>query len=141
MMRDEANAYVERHHRHSRVVKGYRFALGAARGDELLGVAIVGRPVSRVLQDGWTVEALRVCTTGARNVCSFLYGACWRAARALGYLRMVTYNLRSESGASLRAAGARIVSDVPARDWAKCSVSRPRDPGDPQERFRWEWAA
>jgi hypothetical protein len=137
----EANAYVERHHRHSRPVRGMKFAIGAARGEELLGVAIVGRPVNRVLQEDNvpTCEALRVCTTGERNVCSFLYGRAWRAAQALGYERMITYNLRSESGSSLRAAGARIVGEVTAREWD--TPSRPRDPGDPQLRFRWEWAA
>lgn len=139
MMRDEANAYVERHHRHSKVTVGYRFALGAALGDELVGVAIVGRPVAGGLQDGWTVEVLRLCTTGTPNACSFLYGACWRAARALGYTKLVTYTLQSESGASLRAAGLRIVAEVKGREWT--TPTRPRDPGDPQERFRWEVAA
>jgi hypothetical protein len=139
MMRDEANDFVARHHRHSKVTVGYRFALGAARGDELVGVAIVGRPVARGLQDGWTVEALRVCTTGAQNACSFLYGACWRAARALGYTKLVTYTLASESGSSLRAAGLRIVGEVKGREWT--TPSRPRDPSDPQDRLRWEVAA
>lgn len=139
MMRDEANAYIDRHHRHSPIVVGYRFALGAAFGEDLAGAAIVGRPVARGLQDGWTLEALRVCSTGERNVCSFLYGACWRAARALGYHRLVTYTLQSESGASLRAAGYRVVGEVKGRQW-DCP-SRPRDPNDPQDRFRWEVAA
>lgn len=102
-------------------------------------MAIAGRPVSRWLDDGSTLEALRVCTVGERNVCSFLYGAVWRATRALGYQRLVTYNLRSESGASLKAAGFRIVAEIPAREWDR--PSRPRDPGNPQERLRWEVAA
>src|SRR3954452_10701225 len=82
---DEANAYVDRHHRHSNEATGHRFSIGAALGSEIVGVAIVGRPLARPLQDGWTVEALRVCSIGERNVNSFLYGACWRAARTLGY--------------------------------------------------------
>lgn len=134
----DANAYVARNHRHSNPVVGHRFSLGAAFGDELVGVAIVGRPVARGLQDGWTVEALRVCSTGTPNVCSFLYGASWRAARALGYRKLITYTLASESGSSLRAAGLRIVGEVKAREWD--TPSRPRDPGDPQERLRWEAA-
>jgi hypothetical protein len=134
---DEANAYVERHHRHSNPTVGHRFSLGAALGDEIVGVAIVGRPLARPLQDGWTVEALRVCSVGERNVNSFLYGVCWRAARTLGYRRLVTYNLASESGASLRAAGYRVVAAVPARSWD--TPSRPRVDKHPlQDRLRWE---
>lgn len=135
----DAAAYVERHHRHSRPPRGMKFALGAARGEELLGVAVVGRPVARLLDDGWTVEALRVCTTGERNVCSFLYGAAWRAARALGYRRLVTYTLASEPGSSLRAAGLRVVGEVRPQTWHRSG--RPRDFHDPQERLRWEIAA
>jgi hypothetical protein len=127
----EANAYVERHHRHSQPVHGMKFAVGAAVGDDLVGVTIVGRPVARHLQDGWTVEVLRVCSTGLRNVCSFLYGACWRAARALGFRRLVTYTRRDESGVSPRAAGFRVVGEVKAQSWDR--PSRPRDDGDPQD--------
>jgi hypothetical protein len=136
--RDDANAYVERHHRHAAPVVGHRFAIGAARRDQLVGVAIIGRPTARALQDGWTVEVVRLCTTGERNVCSFLYRAAWRAARAQGFRRLVTYTLRSESGASLRGAGLKVVGELQPREW-DCP-SRPRDPGDPQERLRWELA-
>lgn len=102
-------------------------------------MAIVGRPVARNLDDGWTLEALRVCTTGESNVCSFLYGACWRATRALGYRKLVTYTLASEPGTSLRAAGWRVVGEVKPQTWDR--PNRARDPGDPQERLRWEVAA
>jgi hypothetical protein len=132
----EANAYVEAHHRHSNPVRGMKFALGAALSDTLVGVAIVGRPVARHLQDGWTLEVLRVCTMGERNACSFLYGASWRAARALGYRKLVSYTLASESGSSLRASGWNVVGSVDADQWSR--PSRPRDPGDPQQRLRWE---
>jgi hypothetical protein len=70
-------------------------------------VAIVGRPVARRMDDGETVEINRVCTDGTRNACSLLLGAVRRAARALGYKRVITYTLPSEGGASLRAAGYR----------------------------------
>lgn len=135
----EANAYVERHHRHSNPTVGHKFSLGAALGEEVVGVAIVGRPVARPLDDGWTLETLRVCSTGERNVCSFLYGASWRATRALGYRRLITYTLKSESGSSLRAAGWRVVGEVTARSWD--TPSRPRVDKHPlQERLRWEAA-
>lgn len=137
---DEANAYVERHHRHSNPTVGHKFSLGAARAGEIVGVAIVGRPVARGLDDGATLEVLRVCTTGERNACSFLYAACWSATRALGYQKLITYTLASESGSSLRAAGWRVVGEVTARSWD--TPSRPRVDKHPlQERFRWEAAA
>lgn len=137
---DEANAYVERHHRHSNPTVGHKFSLGAALGYQIVGVAIVGRPVARPLDDGWTLEVLRVCSTGERNVCSFLYGACWKAARALGYRKLVTYTLATEPGSSLRAVGWRVVGEVTARSWD--APSRPRVDKHPlQERLRWEVTA
>lgn len=100
-----ANAFVAEHHRHHKPVRGHKFSLGCAVDGQLIGVAIVGRPISRYLDNGHTLEANRLCTDGTRNACSFLYGAAWRAALALGYRKIVTYILASENGASLRAAG------------------------------------
>lgn len=94
----EANAYVERYHRHHKPVVGHKFSIAAAVDGEIVGVAIVGRPVSRYLDDGWTLEVNRLCTNGYRNACSFLYSAAWRAARNLGYKKLITYILESESG-------------------------------------------
>lgn len=103
-------------------------------------MVIVGRPIARHLDDGWTLEVLRCCTDGTANACSFLYGAAWRAARTLGYRKLVTYTLTSEPGTSLRAAGWRIVGQVNARSWD--TPSRPRvDKHELQERFRWEVSA
>ncbi len=135
----EANAFVARHHRHSVPPAGMKFAIGAQGGGFVVGVAIVGRPIARALDDGWTAEVLRVCTTGERNACSLLYAACWRACRAMGYRKLVTYTLKSEPGTSLRAAGWRVVGEVTARSWD--TPSRPRvDRDERQERFRWEVA-
>jgi hypothetical protein len=97
----------------------------------------VGRPVARHLDDGWTVEVNRVATDGTRNACSMLYAASWRAARAMGYRRMVTYTLDTEPGTSLRAAGWKIVGEVTARSWS--CPSRPRvDKSPHQGKLRWE---
>ena len=101
----EANAFVAQYHRHHAPVTGCRFAIGASDGEKLVGVAIAGRPVSRYLDDGYTLEVTRLCTDGAKNACSILYAAVWRAARAMGYRKAITYILESESGVSLRAAG------------------------------------
>lgn len=135
----EANQFVEDHHRHSVPVAGHKFSLAAARGETVVGVAIVGRPINRVLDDGWTLEALRVTTDGTRNACSFLYGASWRAARALGYRRLVTYTRQDEPGTSLVAAGWKVVGEVQARSWH--TPSRPRvDRDERVPRLRWEVA-
>jgi len=136
----EANAYVAQHHRHSNACRGMKFAIGASHENAIVGVAIVGRPVTRHLDDTWTLEVLRVTTTGHPNACSFLYGACWRAARTLGYRRLVTYTLKSEPGTSLKASGWRIVGEVKADGWNR--PGRPRvDKHELQERFRWEVSA
>jgi hypothetical protein len=119
--------FVDMWHRHHRPPRGYKFALGVANDlDVLVGVAIVGRPVARLNQDGLTLEVTRTATDGTRNANSMLYGAAWRAAKALGYRRLITYNQEGETGASLRAAGWRIVAELPAR--AGWDVpSRPRE--------------
>lgn len=120
----EANAFVERTHRHHRPVVGHLFSLGAALKDEIVGVAIVGRPVARMRDDGMTAEVTRLCTDGTKNACSFLYGACARAAFALGFKRIGTYILATEPGTSLYGAGWRLIGEVSARSW-DCQ-SRPR---------------
>lgn len=79
----EANAFVEQYHRHHGPVVGHKFSIGCSDGEKIVGVAIVGRPVSRHLDDGWTLEVNRLCSDGTRNVCSMLYAAAWRAARAM----------------------------------------------------------
>ena len=135
----DASSFVEQHHRHHRPPQGGLFAVGCAQDDAVVGVAIVGRPVSRVLQDGWTAEVTRLCTTGERNACSMLYAAAWRAARALGYRRLITYTLPEEGGASLRAAGWKLIGEAGGGSW-DCP-SRPRVDRHPtQTKLRWEVA-
>lgn len=138
----EASLYVAHHHRHHRPPRGALFALGAEHDDTLVGVAIIGRPVARGLQDGRTVEIVRLCTDGTRNACSFLMGRSRRAAAALGYQRVITYTRLDEGGASPRAAGYEQIELLPARSWAEASVARERhDQSAPAERVRWEAAA
>ncbi len=104
----EANAFVAQHHRHHKPVVGAKFCVAVSDGLAVRGVAIIGRPVARELDDGWTLEVNRLCTDGLRNACSALYSAAWRASKALGYKRLITYTLPEEGGASLRAAGFRV---------------------------------
>lgn len=99
----EANAFVSQHHRHHKPVVGHLWSTGAALGERIVGVVIVGRPISRRRDDGLTVEVTRLCTDGTRNACSFLYGAAARAAFARGYMRIGTYTLPSEGGQACAA--------------------------------------
>ena len=113
----EANAFVEVNHRHHGKVVGHKFSIGLSDGEKIVGVCVVGRPVSRYLDDGWTLEVTRLCTDGTRNACSMLYSAAWRAAKAMGYKRLVTYILESENGASLRASGWKCVGQAGGLRW------------------------
>ena len=109
----EAGAFVKQHHRHHRPPQGARFAVAVAdEAGVVRGVAMVGTPVARMAADGWTAEVVRVATDGCSNACSALYGACWRAARALGYKRLITYTLPEEGGTSLRAAGWKCLGEA-----------------------------
>jgi transcriptional regulator with XRE-family HTH domain len=132
----QAFAYIKQHHRHHRPPQGAKFAVGVAAGEQLVGVATVGRPVARGLDDGWTLEVTRVATDGTRNAPSMLYGAAWRAARAIGYRRLVTYTLPSESGTSLRGAGWRLLGQTTGGSWS--CASRPRQDHHPLgPKLRW----
>lgn len=125
-----AFAFVKEHHRHHGVPVGALWWHGVHNEDgQLVGVAIVGRPVARRLDDGFTCEVTRLCTNGAPNTCSMLYSAAWRTAQAKGYRRILTYILESENGASLRAAGWDHLGDTPGRSWSV--PSRPREDKHP----------
>lgn len=114
----EACRFVELHHRHHPPAQGHIFSVAVAKDGEIVGVAMVGRPVAPAFDDCWTLEVRRTCTTGEPNANSMLYGAAWRAAKALGYQRLITYTLASESGTSLRAAGWRVVAErKPRKGW------------------------
>ncbi|MCE5247925.1 hypothetical protein LLG88_13510 [bacterium] len=137
---DEACAFVRQHHRHHQPPVRVKFSIACAAGETVVGVAMVGRPVARMLDDGWTLEVTRVATDGTPHACSCLYAAAWRAARAMGYRKVVTYILDTEPGTSLRAAGWKLVGQVRGRSWS-CE-SRPRVDKHPlQGKLRWEMSA
>jgi hypothetical protein len=134
----QAQQFVADWHRHHRPPRGHKFSIGVADGEVLVGVAIVGRPVARHLDDGLTLEVTRVATDSAFNACSLLYAAAWKAAKSLGYRRLVTYTQDGESGASLRAAGWRVVAERPARPgWSRPSRPRADHGVDHVARRRW----
>ena len=100
----QASEFVNTHHRHHKATVGHKFSIGLYDGEKLVGCAVVGRPVSRYLDDGLTCETNRLCTDGTQNACSMLYGACCRTAKGMGYKKIITYILESENGASLKAS-------------------------------------
>lgn len=100
----EASNFINSYHRHHKATVGHKFSVGLYEGDKLIGCAVCGRPVSRFLDDGLTCEINRLCTDGTRNACSMLYGACCRIAKEMGYRKIITYILKSEDGASLKAS-------------------------------------
>jgi len=133
----EACAFVRYHHRHHLPPVSHLFSIAAEMDGAIVGVAIVGRPVARMSQDGYTAEVTRLATDGTRNACSFLYRAAWRAAVALGYRRLVTYTLATESGTSLRAARMTLLGERGGGSWSR--TSRPRvDTHPTQRKFGWE---
>lgn len=119
-----ANIFVESLHRHHKKVQGHKFSLAATKNKKIIGVCIVGRPVARGLDDGFTLEITRLCTDGTKNACSFLYGAAAKASKALGYKKIGTYILSTESGVSLKAAQYKYSHTVKGRSWS--CPSRPR---------------
>lgn len=134
---DEANEFVRTLHRHHAPVVGHKFSLGAVKNGQIVGAVIVGRPVSRMRDDGATLEVTRLVTDGTKNACSFLYGAATRAAFALGYSRIGTYTLPEEGGASLRGAGWRLIGERGGGSWSR--EARPRvDTHPTQRKLLWE---
>jgi len=125
----EARTFINEHHRHNEAPPppNVQFAVGLWAEEALVGVVTAGRPVARALCDGFTLEVNRTCVQGeVDNANSRLYGAMCRAAKALGYRKVVTYTLHSESGASLKASGFERVADIGSRSWADESLTRHR---------------
>jgi hypothetical protein len=136
----EACQFVAQYHRHHKPPAGCKFCIAVSDGSRIVGVAIVGRPVARMSDNGWTLEVTRCCTDGTKNACSALYAACWRAARAMGYRKLITYTLPEEGGTSLRAAGWREIGRAGGGSWSR--RERPRIDTHPlQEKLRWEVSA
>lgn len=132
----DANAYVNERHRHSKQAQGHKFSVALKDDTGIRGVAIAGRPVARRLDDGLTLEILRVCTDGVPNGCSKLYAACVATGKGMGYRKFVTYTLASENGASVKAAGFTRDGESPGGSWS--TPSRPReDKHDLSPKVRW----
>ena len=125
-----ANAFVQQHHRHHKPTRGHKFSIGVSDNGALVGVAICGRPVARRLDDGYTLEVNRLCTDGTPNACSILYAAAYRAARAMGYNKVVTYILDTENGSSLKAAGYTCEGRAGGLEWNGAKAPKQADQYD-----------
>lgn len=131
----EANNFVAQYHRHHSPTVGCKFAIGCFDGENMVGCAICGRPVSRHLDNGLTCEVNRCCTDGTYNACSMLYGACCRVAKAMGYTKIITYILESENGASLKASNFTCEGTAGGVKW---TGARDRGQNFPHElKTRW----
>lgn len=120
----QANEFVEQLHRHHRPVHRDKLRIGCEADGKLVGVVQLARPVARNLDDGKTIEVVRLCTDGTPNVCSFLYSKAARIAKEMGYQKIITYILDEESGISLIACGWHKEADVKGHNWS--CPSRPR---------------
>jgi hypothetical protein len=134
----EANEFIATHHRHHVEIQGHKYSVGVVDAVALRGVAVAARPVARHLDDGWTLELRRLATDGTVNAPSMLLGAVRRAAKALGYRRLITYTLPEEGGGSLRASGWTLVGQRGGGSWNR--PSRPRQDRHPTG-MKWLWSA
>ena len=132
-----ANDYVCKYHRHHGRTAGHKFSIGVQSDNQLVGVAICGRPVSRFLDDGLTLEVNRVCTDGTKNACSMLYGAAIRAAKAMGYHRVITYTLDTEPGTSLKASGFSCDGQAGGLEWT--GARKPSDENLYPHQMKTRW--
>lgn len=123
----QAQEFINRLHRHHAASVRDKFRIAAKKGGEIVGVAQVGRPIARSLCDGYTLEVLRLCTNGEKDVCSFLYSRCARIAREMGYRKIITYILETESGTSLKASGWVCVEEkCGGATWENCTRTKKR---------------
>lgn len=134
---EDANDFIRQRHRHHAPCQGHKFSLGVADESGLRGVAVIGRPVARHYDDGYTLEVTRLCTDGVPNAPSQLLGAIRRTAMAMGYRRLLTYTLADESGISLKAAGWKLIGKRGGGSWNR--ASRPRTDKHPvTDKLLWE---
>lgn len=134
---EEACEFIRQYHSHHLPPQGWKFGIAVNDGAHVCGVVTVGRPVSRHLDNGWTLEVTRCCTDGTPNTASMLYGAARRATFALGFKRLITYTLDIEPGTSLKAAGWKTLGLAGGGDWNR--ENRPRHCVSPQnQKTLWE---
>jgi hypothetical protein len=133
----KANEVILEWHRHHKPSRGHKFSIGLMKDNNLIGVAICGRPVSRVADNGFTLEVSRLCTDGTKNACSKLYGACARIAKEMGYIKIQTYILEKEIGTTLKASGWIMEAVTAGGQWKRTDgvINRTDQPTEPKQRW------
>ncbi len=144
----DAKAFIATHHRHNAPPMTGLFATSVVdHRNAVVGVGVCSRPVARALNDGWTCEISRVCTDGTPMACSMIYGSLCRAAKALGYRKVVTYTLKREPGTSLKASNFKQAGETKGRTWDTPTRRRNLKVMDlfgtvkkyqPEDKYRWE---
>ena len=132
-----ANEFVILHHRHHKPAQGHKWSIGLIENNEIVGVAIVGRPVARGSDNGLTAEVTRLCTNGIKNGCSMLYGAAARVAKEMGYVKIQTYILDSELGISLKATGWKMETVTAGGQWKYTGGAERRTDQPTEKKHRW----
>lgn len=147
LTRDQANAWIDAHHRHHPPVTAHRFAIGAFVDGRMVGAIVIASPTAQALNDGLTFEVTRLCCVGGQhNVASRLIGSAYRASKAMGVRRLVSYTRHDESGCCFQAAGWCPVAPVKGRPWHRNERRQPILPGvyspttEIVDRVRWEIA-
>jgi hypothetical protein len=135
----EANKFIDRYHRHNGAVLVARFAVGATCDGELIGVAIVGNPIARLLAKEGVAEVVRLCVIPGAPLgsCSFLYARCWRIWEMMGGRKLITYTLQSESGSSLRGAGWSQEALIEGGGWDRPNRRRVEQAISQEPKIRW----
>jgi hypothetical protein len=133
-----ADNFIQNYHRHNKPVIGFKFAIGLRHNEQLIGVGIAGRPVARALDNGFTIEILRVCVKeGYPNANSKLYGRLVRIAKLMGYNSVITYTLSSESQSSIKAVGGKKISYTKPHQWDCKSRHRTHEDIYNKSKIRW----
>lgn len=134
-----ANEFIAAHHRHNKPVQGHKYSLGIMQDGKLIGVAVAGRPVSRMLDNGKNLEILRVCVLeGYPNACSKLYARMKAIGQLFGYQKIFTYTLPREAQSSLKAIGAVQTGTVSAHEWSREGRQRQSQPIFAEAKIRWQ---
>lgn len=131
----EANGFVGEFHRHHKAAVGHRFSIGCEHGGKLVGVVVVGRPVARKTEQYGIAEVTRLCTDGTKNACSFLYSLAARIAKEMGFIRIQTFILPTESGVSLKAAGWTFDGITHSGTWQTRTNRRTDQPTEQKQRW------
>jgi hypothetical protein len=133
----EACEFIRKYHSHHLPPQGHKFSIAVNDGEKVVGVVVIGRPVARYNDTGWIAEVTRCCTDGTPHVASMLYGAAWRAAKAMGYKRLITYTLIEEKGTSLIASGWKVIGETAGGSWS-CKSRKRIDKHPLGQKTLWE---